>query len=47
VVGRGDTVWPELFARLDDAGYGGWLTVDPTEHPDRSAAAAAALAVLR
>ena len=47
VVGKGDTVWPELLARLDEAGYHGWLTVDPTEHPDRPAAAAAALAVLK
>lgn len=47
VVGRGDTVWPELLARLDDAGYHGWLTVDPTELPDRVAAATAALATLQ
>ncbi|MDB5297827.1 MAG: Xylose isomerase protein barrel [Phycisphaerales bacterium] len=46
-VGRGDTVWPDLLARLDDAGYHGWLTVDPTELPDRPAAAAAAAGVLR
>ena len=46
VVGKGDTVWPELLARLHDADYHGWLTVDPTEHPDRPAAATAALATL-
>jgi sugar phosphate isomerase/epimerase len=46
-VGRGDTVWPDLLARLDDAGYHGPVTVDPTELPDRAAAAAAALGVLR
>lgn len=46
-VGRGSTSWPELLGRLDDAGYHGPVTVDPTELPDRAAAAAAALGVLR
>jgi sugar phosphate isomerase/epimerase len=46
-VGGGDTVWPELLARLDDAGYHGALTVDPTELSDRAAAASRAVETLR
>lgn len=40
-IGRGDTDWPQLLAKLDDAGYHGWITVDPFELPDRTVAAAA------
>ncbi|HEX8911695.1 MAG TPA: TIM barrel protein [Humisphaera sp.] len=46
-VGQGDTAWPELLAKLDDAGYHGPVTIDPTELPDRTAAAAAAMKVIR
>lgn len=46
-VGQGDTDWPAFLARLDDAGYHGWLTVDPTELPDRHVAAATAIATLQ
>lgn len=42
-VGQGDTDWPQLLARLDEAGYHGWITIDPLELPDRPAAAAAAV----
>jgi sugar phosphate isomerase/epimerase len=47
VIGVGSVKWPELLSNLDAAGYHGWITVDPMELPDRSAAAAAAVAVLR
>lgn len=42
IIGRGDTDWGTLLADLDAAGYRGWITVDPTELPDRQAAAVAA-----
>jgi hypothetical protein len=41
IIGNGDTDWGTLLADLDAAGYRGWITVDPTELPDRHAAAAA------
>lgn len=41
-VGRGDTQWGQLLSDLDAADYHGWVTVDPTELPDRAAAAAGA-----
>ena len=47
IVGQGSTNWPELLARLDDSEYHGWLSIDPTELPDRPAAAIAALTLLR
>jgi len=37
--GRGDVKWDDLFQHLRDSDYQGWLTVDPTEHTDRIAAA--------
>jgi sugar phosphate isomerase/epimerase len=46
-IGQGSTDWQELLAALDAAGYHGWVTVDPTELPDRRAAAVNALAMLR
>lgn len=42
IIGQGDTDWPQLLARLDEAGYQGWITIDPLELPDRPAAATAA-----
>ena len=42
VVGQGDTNWEELLADLDAAGYSGWITVDPIELSDRTAAASQA-----
>ena len=42
VVGIGAVDWPRLVASLDEAGYRGFVTVDPTELPDRTAAAIAA-----
>ena len=41
VVGRGATDWGQMLSRLDEAGYHGWVTLDPLELPDRVAAAEA------
>lgn len=41
-IGQGSTNWGGLLARLDEAGYHGWITIDPVDLPDRVAAAAAA-----
>ena len=42
VVGKGNIDWPALLARLDAAGYSGWVTIDPIDLPNPRAAAAAA-----
>ena len=47
VIGAGSTDWGELMSNLDAAGYGGWLTVDALELPDRVAGATAGAARLR
>lgn len=47
IIGAGDIDWPATLARLDEAAYRGPLVIDPTELPDRPAAAARALEVLR
>jgi sugar phosphate isomerase/epimerase len=47
VVGEGNTDWPALLSRLNEADYPGWLTVDPTELADRVAAARSARDVLQ
>ena len=39
VVGRGAVNWPRFLGSLDEAGYHGPITVDPTELADRAAAA--------
>jgi sugar phosphate isomerase/epimerase len=41
VVGRGSVEWSRLVASLDESGYRGSVTMDPTELPDRAAAALA------
>jgi sugar phosphate isomerase/epimerase len=41
VVGAGGTDWGQLLARLDEAGYHGWVTLDPVDLSDRVAAAIA------
>jgi sugar phosphate isomerase/epimerase len=46
-IGRGDTDWPQLLTSLDEAAYAGWITLDPTDLPDRHSAAAAGLNYLR
>lgn len=47
VVGRGSVKWIEFQIRLDQAGYRGWVTVDPVDLPDRVAAASVAAQVLQ
>ena len=47
VIGQGSTNWREMLANIDQAGYRGWLTLDPVELPNRTQAAAAGLAYLR
>jgi len=46
-IGHGDVDWGQLVALLDEAGYAGWVTVDPLEMADRSAAAREGLMQLR
>jgi sugar phosphate isomerase/epimerase len=46
-VGQGDVNWRELLTLLDEAGYHGWITLDPTDLPDRLAAARAGVEHLR
>ncbi len=47
IIGQGNTNWAELLALLDQAGYNGFVTVDPMELTDRSSAAAAGAKHLR
>lgn len=47
VIGQGNVNWPEILTLLDDAGYHGWLTIDPIDLPDRFTAAAAGIDHLR
>jgi sugar phosphate isomerase/epimerase len=47
VIGRGDTAWDHLLSNLDGTDYHGWLTFDPTDLPDRPAAAVSGLKYLR
>jgi sugar phosphate isomerase/epimerase len=46
-VGRGDTKWDQLLSNLQACGYQGWITLDPTELPDRATAAVSGLKYLR
>ena len=46
VLGQGDVPWESLLAALDQAGYHGWITLDPGDLPDRPAAAMAGLKYL-
>jgi sugar phosphate isomerase/epimerase len=41
-VGAGNVNWAEVLSDLDQAGYHGWITIDPIELPDRTRAALAA-----
>jgi len=45
-VGHGSVEWGRLLADLEAAGYNGWITVDPMELANRSAAAASGAAAL-
>lgn len=44
VVGKGNVDWGQLLSNLEGAGYANWITVEPTELPDRVAGAIAARA---
>jgi hypothetical protein len=46
-IGRGNVQWPELLANLNDAGYRGWMTIDPLELTDRAAGAEVGVSLLR
>ena len=47
VVGRGSVNWEELVVLLDEAGYSGWVGVDPVELTDRVVGAREAVQYLR
>ena len=47
VLGKGSTNWRMLFDALDEAGYSGFISIDPTELPERAAAAIAGVQHLR
>jgi len=46
-IGQGSTNWGELFSAIDAAGFSGWITIDPMELTNRTAAATGALKWLR
>jgi sugar phosphate isomerase/epimerase len=46
-LGRGSTNWPQLLSLLDEAAFNGWITLDPIELPQRTAAASEGLQYLR
>ena len=46
-VGRGEVVWDEFLALLEEAGYQGWLTVDRTQGDDKTGDIAKAVQFLR
>ena len=46
-IGQGGVPWKQILANLDEAGYHGWITVDPVDLTDRIAAAAAAVSHLQ
>lgn len=47
VIGRGSVEWEQVLANLDDAGYRGWITIDPMDLTDRVGSARAGLARLQ
>jgi sugar phosphate isomerase/epimerase len=46
-IDKGDVDWAQFLALLDEAGYGGWIVIDPLELADRTAGAQAGWAALR
>jgi sugar phosphate isomerase/epimerase len=46
-LGRGEVVWDEFLALVDEIGYRGWLTVDRTAGDDKLHDAARAIQYLR
>lgn len=47
VLGKGSVDWPAILSNLDHAGYHGWITIDPVDLTERTAAAVAGLKYLR
>ena len=47
VVGQGSVPWETVLSRLDEAGYRGWVTLDPTDLHDRPRAALGGLKYLQ
>lgn len=47
IVGQGSVPWESLLTNLDEAGFQGWVTLDPVDVADRARAAAAGLKYLR
>jgi sugar phosphate isomerase/epimerase len=43
VVGAGSVSWDSLLSNLDEAGYRGWITLDPIDLTDRTSGAVAGL----
>ena len=46
-VGRGEVVWDEFLALIEEAGYQGWLTIDRTQGDDKAGDIAKAVQFLR
>jgi sugar phosphate isomerase/epimerase len=47
VIGEGNVDWRPLLRNLDEAGFRGWISVDPTDFTDRLSAARTGLKHLR
>jgi len=47
IVGQGSVEWEVLLANLDQAGYHGWVTIDPADLTDRASAARSGLKYLK
>jgi sugar phosphate isomerase/epimerase len=47
ILGKGSVDWPTIISNLDQAGYQGWVAIDPVDLTDRTAAAMAGLKYLR
>ena len=47
VLGKGSVDWPAILSNLDQAGYQGWIAIDPVDLTDRTVAAMAGLKYLR
>jgi sugar phosphate isomerase/epimerase len=46
-IGKGNIDWPVLLRNLDEAGYRGWITIDPVDLTDRAGAAREGLKHIR
>ena len=46
-IGEGNVDWQRLLSNLDEAGFRGWMTLDPLELSNRAAAASAGLGFLQ